>query len=309
MKASADLAFIFPGQGSQSVGMGAEWARRSPAAARTFEEADAALGEPLSKLCWEGPAETLQLTENTQPAILTVSIAIWRSLPEDLRPAWMAGHSLGEYSALVAAGALEFSDAVRLVRQRGRLMQQAVSVGEGAMAAIIGLDSAAVEELVAAASSATEICAVANYNSPEQTVVAGAAAAVDRLLPLAKERGAKRALPLPVSAPFHSPMMEAARVGLAPYLEAATFRDPVAKVVSNVDAQVIADGEAARDGLLRQVDGAVRWVESIRLMADSGVARFVEVGPGKVLTGLARRIAPGLSYLSVAEPDALGQLG
>ncbi len=302
------LAFVFPGQGSQRVGMGQAWAAAHEEARDAFAEADAALSEPLSRLCFAGPEEDLQLTRNTQPAILAVSVAIHRALAARtaLRPALVAGHSLGEYSALVAAGALEFADALRLVRRRGELMQEAVPVGEGAMAAILGLDAAAVEAVAAAASSAGELCAVANYNAPEQTVVAGHRAAVERAMALARERGAKRALPLPVSAPFHSPLMRPARERLAPRLAATEFRDPAVPVVVNVDAAPVATAAGARDALGRQVDQAVRWVESVRWMAgEGGIEMFVEIGPGAVLTGLIKRIVPGIAVASLGEPEAL----
>jgi [acyl-carrier-protein] S-malonyltransferase len=302
------LAFVFPGQGSQRVGMGKAWAGAHAEARQAFAEADAALGEPLSRLCFEGPEADLQLTRNTQPAILAVSVAIHRVVTArtGLRPALVAGHSLGEYSALVAAGALEFADALRLVRQRGELMQAAVPVGEGAMAAILGLDAAAVEAVAADAGRDGEVCAVANYNAPEQTVVAGHRAAIERAMALAKERGAKRVLPLPVSAPFHSPLMWPAREALAPRLAAAAFRDPAVPVVSNVDAAPVRSGNAAREGLVRQVDSAVRWVESVRWMAtEGGVEMFLEVGPGAVLAGLVKRIVPGAAVASLSEPEAL----
>jgi len=305
------VAFVFPGQGSQKVGMGRAWAESHPAARQAFAEADAALGEPLSALCFDGPESELQLTRNTQPTILATSVAILRALRSAapaIAPACLAGHSLGEYSALVAAGTLDFADALRLVRRRGELMQAAVPVGEGAMAAILGLGSAQVEDAARAASTAEETCAVANYNSPEQTVIAGHKAAVERAMALAKERGAKRALPLPVSAPFHSPLMKPARLGLEPALAAARFADPAVPVVSNIDARPLASGAAARDALVRQVDGPVRWVESVQWMAAQGVELFVEVGPGNVLCGLIKRIVPGANALSIAEPATLADL-
>ena len=307
------VAFVFPGQGSQKTGMGRSWSDGFPVARQAFAEADAALGESLSGLCFDGPDERLQLTANTQPAILAVSVAIARVLwAEGLHPDIVAGHSLGEYSALVAAKALDFGDAVRTVRRRGELMQEAVPVGVGAMAAILGLEADIVREVAAAASQGDEVCAVANYNSPEQTVIAGHKAAVERAMALAKERGAKRALPLPVSAPFHSPLMRPAREGLAPTLAATRFADPATPLVCNIDAAPVAGGDAARDALVRQIDGPVRWVESVRYMAEqAGVDRFVEVGPGAVLCGLIKRIAPQAKTLSLAEPanlDALHEL-
>ncbi len=305
----ARFAFVFPGQGSQAVGMGRAWAEEFEVARRSFEEADEVLGFPLSELCWQGPEDELQLTANTQPAILATSVAIHRVVSDQgLRPVVMAGHSLGEYSALVAAGSLSFGDALALVRKRGELMQQAVPVGEGAMAAIMGLEAEAVAKIAAEAAGDQE-CAIANYNAPIQTVIAGHTGAVERAVTLAKERGARRALMLPVSAPFHSPLMRPAREELAPLLAAVRFADPQVPVVSNIDARPLTAGEAARDALARQVDGPVLWVESVRWMVDEmGVERFLEIGPGNVLSGLIRRIVPGVESASAAEPEALGRL-
>lgn len=305
-------AWIFPGQGSQKVGMARAWAEAFTAARAAFDEASEALGLDLARLCWEGPESELQLTENTQPAILAASVAIARVLADrGLAPAAVAGHSLGEYSAHVAAGTLSLGAAVRLVRQRGKLMQQAVPVGTGAMAAVLGLAPEAVAEVAAAAAAETgQVCSVANYNSPEQTVIAGHAGAVERASALARERGARRALPLPVSAPFHCALMRPARERLAPDLAVASFADPRCPVVVNVDARAVTAGDAARDALVRQIDGPVRWVESVReLAAGQGVTRFVEVGPGAVLTGLVKRIVPEAEAFSLAEPDALAKLG
>lgn len=306
---SVPTAWIFPGQGSQRVGMGLAWAGRHPAARATFDEANAALGFDLAALCWQGPEGELQLTANTQPAILAASIAIERVLRErGLEPLAVAGHSLGEYSAHVAAGTLALGDALRLVRRRGELMQAAVPVGVGAMAAVIGLDAAGAAALAAAAAEG-EVCAVANFNSPEQTVLAGHRGAVERAVALAKAHGAKRALPLPVSAPFHCALMAPARAGLAPDLERVRFADPRCPVVVNIDARPVRDGAAARDALVRQIDGPVRWVESVRHLWDAlGVRRFVEVGPGNVLCGLVRRIVPEAETFALAEPDALDKL-
>lgn len=302
-------AFVFPGQGSQKVGMGAEWAASSSLAAAAFNEADEVLGQSISALCWEGPEEELQLTANTQPALLTVSIAIHREVAaRGLEPVVMAGHSLGEYSALVASGCLAFADALRLVRRRGELMQAAVPVGAGAMAAVLGLDAEGVAA-VAEEAGEGEVCAVANLNSPVQTVLAGSAAAIDRAVVLAKARGARRAVKLPVSAPFHSPMMAAARQGLTPMLEETAFTDLAVPVVSNVDAVPLAGGDAARDGLRRQIDSPVRWVESIeRMHREYGVERFVEIGPGAVLCGLIRRIVPEAETASLNDPGSLEAL-
>ena len=303
-------AWIFPGQGSQKVGMGRAWAERFPAARAAFDEAGEALGIDLAALCWRGPEEELQLTANTQPAILAVSVAIARALASlGFAPQAVAGHSLGEYSAHVAAGTLSLADAVRLVRRRGELMQEAVPVGVGAMAAVIGLDAAGAAALAAAAAG-DEVCAVANFNSPEQTVLAGHRGAIERAMAMARERGAKRALPLPVSAPFHCALMAPARAGLAPELAAVAFVAPRLPVVVNIDARAVHDAAAARDALVRQIDGPVRWVESVRCLWDElGVRRFVEVGPGNVLAGLVRRIVPEAETISLAEPEALAKLG
>ncbi len=306
---SPRTAFVFPGQGSQKVGMGSAWVAEFPAARAAFAEASAALGFDLAQLCASGPEEELQLTANTQPAILAVSVAIGRVLAErGVAADAMAGHSLGEYSAHVVAGTLALADAARLVRRRGQLMQEAVPVGVGAMAAILGL---APEAVAAAAAEAAgdEVCAVANYNSPEQTVIAGHRAAVERAMALCRERGARRALPLPVSAPFHCSLMEPARRGLTPDLEAAGFADPSVPVMVNIDASPVTTGAAARDALIRQIDGPVRWIDSVRrLREEFGITRFVEVGPGAVLSGLVRRIVPDAEAFSLAEPDGLAKL-
>jgi [acyl-carrier-protein] S-malonyltransferase len=313
------IAYVFPGQGSQKVGMGRAWAEVSEAARRTFEEADAVLGFALSRLCWEGPEEELGLTVNTQPALLTASTAIHRALAdfpgEGLRPLAMAGHSLGEYSALVAAGTLDFADALHLVRRRGQLMQEAVPVGVGAMAAVIGLDAVASAALAADAArevgdaGGVEICAVANLNGPGQTVLAGHKAAVDRAVAMAKERGARKATLLAVSAPFHSPLMAPAREGMAGPLAGVRFHDPRVPVVTNVHAEPATDGGTARDALARQIDSPVRWVEVVeRMVADFGVEVFLEVGPGTVLCGLNRRIAPGTMSASLADPEQVRKL-
>ena len=309
------VALVFPGQGSQKVGMGRAWAEASPAARAVFEEADAVLGFPLSRLCWEGPEEELGLTANTQPALLAAAVAAYEGIAErgfPAAPAAMAGHSLGEYSALVAAGALSFADALRLVRRRGELMQEAVPVGVGAMAAVIGLDAEAVAQLaadVARDSDRGEVCAVANLNGPGQTVIAGHKGAIDRAVAQARDRGARKATVLAVSAPFHSPLMRPAREGMAGLLAATPFQDPRVPVVSNVDAAPVTTGDAARDALIRQIDSPVRWVESVEAMAARfGVEAFVEVGPGTVLAGLIRRIVPGVRVGGVADPDQPAKL-
>jgi [acyl-carrier-protein] S-malonyltransferase len=307
------VAFVFPGQGSQKVGMGQAWAEVSEAARGAFAEADSVLGFSLSRLCREGPEEELALTANTQPALLATSIAIHRALGgtplAEVRPVAVAGHSLGEYSALVAAGALPFAAALRLVRRRGELMQAAVPVGEGAMAAVIGLDAEAVAEVAAAASREGSLCAVANLNGPAQTVVAGHRDAVDRAVGLARERGARKATLLAVSAPFHSPLMRPARLGMLEPLAAAPFADPAVPVVTNVDAAPVATAEVARDALARQIDSPVRWVESVRWMEESaGVELFLELGPGSVLSGLIRRIVTSAQTASLGEPEQVEKL-
>jgi [acyl-carrier-protein] S-malonyltransferase len=315
------IAFVFPGQGSQKVGMGKAWAEGSAAAKAAFDEADDALSFPLSRLCFEGPEEELNLTVNTQPALLAVSIAIHRALGSPGSPAAqpdarfgdvaaMAGHSLGEYSALVAAGALGFADALRLVRRRGQLMQEAVPVGVGAMAAVIALQLPEIEALAAEAAAETgQVCALANLNGHGQTVLAGHRLAIDRAIVLARERGARKATLLPVSAPFHSPLMRPARDGMAEPLAQAAFSAPRVPVVSNVDAAPVTDGAAARDALLRQIDSPVRWVEAVEWMAHAaGVQVFLEIGPGTVLSGLNRRICPETQSVSLADPETLAKL-
>lgn len=301
------IAFIFPGQGSQAPGMGRELAEAHAAARAVFEEADDALGFALSRLCFEGPAEELQLTENTQPAILATSVAALRAAEAEgmARPDFVAGHSLGEYSALVAAGALTLGEAVRIVRGRGRYMQEAVPVGAGAMAAVIGADLSTIEAVCAETRQGEEVCAPANINSPGQIVIAGSAAAVERAMPLLKERGAKRAIPLKVSAPFHCALMLPAQERLAADLEAAKFQDLRVPLVTNVDAALIRTAQQARDALVRQVSSPVRWRESVELLTREGVNTFVEVGPGKVLSGLVRQTAPQSRCLNVEDAASL----
>jgi [acyl-carrier-protein] S-malonyltransferase len=305
---AGSTAFLFPGQGSQTIGMGRACAESYACSREVFEAADEALGFELGRLCAEGPEEELQLTANTQPAILTASIAVYRALEsEGAQPDVVAGHSLGEYTALVAAGALEFVDAVRLVRRRGELMQDAVPAGVGAMAALLGLEEEVVREVALGASEGDSLCAVANLNAPGQTVVAGHRDAVERAVAAASSRGAKRAVLLAVSAPFHSPLMAPARMGMAPLLAATPFTEARVPVVCNVDAAPLRDGERIRDALLRQIDSPVRWVESIRHMTEAlGVKRFVEVGPGRVLTGLVRRIVADAGRSNVADPAGIG---
>ncbi|MGH9538151.1 MAG: ACP S-malonyltransferase [Terriglobales bacterium] len=299
------IAFLFPGQGSQTVGMGKELAEKYPVARQAFEEADEALGYKLSQLCFEGPEEKLRMTEITQPAILTASVAAWRVLQEKgVHPSFVAGHSLGEYSAHVAAGTLNFSDAVRTVRNRGKYMQEAVPVGVGAMAAVLGMD---LEQLTAvcADSAQGEVCEPANINSSEQIVISGHAAAVERATKLASERGAKRAVMLQVSAPFHSSLMKPAQDRLAEDLKSLSLQKPGIPVVCNVDAAAIEDADAARNALVRQVTGAVQWHSSMRLLIAKGTQSFVEVGPGKVLCGLMRQIDRSKSCLNVGDEASL----
>src|SRR6202158_1627962 len=302
---TSPIAFLFPGQGSQAVGMGKELADNYPVARRTFEEADEALGYKLSELCFEGPEEELKLTEIAQPPILTASVAAWRVLQQKgLKPDFVAGHSLGEYSAHVAAGTLTFTDAVLTVRNRGRYMQEAVPVGVGAMAAILGMALDKVSEISNEAAQG-EVCQTANINSPEQIVISGHAGAVDRAIKLATERGAKKAVSLPVSAPFHCSLMQPAQDRLAADLGALSFQNPSCPVVCNVDAAVVASGETSRDALIRQVTGAVRWEPSIRLLIDKGASLFVEVGPGKVLWGLMRQIDRSKTCVTVGDEASL----
>lgn len=299
------LAFLFPGQASQYPGMGRDLAENFAESRAVFEEADAALGFAISKVCFEGDEEALKLTENQQPAILTVSVAAYRALESrGIQPDVAAGHSLGEYSALVAAGALEFADAVKLVRQRGRYMQEAVPAGEGAMAAILGLSPADVAEVCKKAAKG-EVVSPANLNSPEQTVIAGAAAAVKRAVEIASQSGAKRAVILTVSAPFHCGMLTPAQRRLEADLRAAKFGELRFPVITNVDAEAVTTGDEARDALIRQVTLPVRWLDSVREMIDQDVKVFVEVGPGKVLTGLLRQIDRSVRCFNVEDAAGL----
>jgi [acyl-carrier-protein] S-malonyltransferase len=299
------IALLFPGQGSQAVGMGKELAEKYPVARRTFEEADDALGYKLSSVCFEGPEDQLRLTEITQPAILTVSIATLRVLETRLpKPSYVAGHSLGEYSAHVAAGTFNFAEAVRTVRNRGKYMQEAVPVGVGAMAAILGMDPAKVTAVCHDASQG-EVCEPANINSPEQIVISGNTAAVERAAKLADERGAKRAKLLPVSAPFHCSLMKPAQDRLEADLNALKMQKPVYPVACNVEADLVTDDQRARDTLLRQVTGSVKWDPCMRLLIAQGVRTFIEVGPGKVLCGLMRQIDRSKTCLSVSDDATL----
>ena len=299
------IAFLFPGQGSQAVGMGKDLAEKYAVAERTFAEADEALGYKLSQLCFEGPEEKLRMTEITQPAILTASVAAWRVLNETgLKPAFVAGHSLGEYSAQVAAGTIRFADAVRTVRNRGQYMQEAVPVGVGTMAAVLGMDLNALAAVCRDAAQG-EVCELANINSPDQIVISGNTGAVERAVRLAEERGAKRAKLLPVSAPFHCSLMKPAQDRLAADLSALAFSNPAVPVACNVDAVLMDSAERSRDALVRQVTGAVKWNESMRLLIGQGVETFVEVGPGKVLCGLMRQIDRSKKCVNVEDEASL----
>ena len=298
-------AFLFPGQASQYSGMGRELHDKFPAARAVFDEADRALGLPISRICFDGTEEELKLTENTQPSVLTVSVAALRALAEHgVTPAYVAGHSLGEYSALVAAGGLGFADAARVVRQRGQFMQEAVPAGVGAMAAILGLSHAQVEEACRRAAQ-DEIVSPANLNSPEQTVISGHAGAVKRAVEFASQSGAKRAVILPVSAPFHCELMQPAQQRLEPLLRATPFGPLRIPLITNVAAEAVENCDDARDALLRQVSLPVRWEQSIRTLIEAGVDMFVEVGPGKVLSGLLRQIDRSVLCVNVEDVKSL----
>jgi [acyl-carrier-protein] S-malonyltransferase len=302
------IAFVFPGQGAQKVGMGKSLAERFPECRRAFEEADAALEESLSGLCFDGPEAKLLLTENTQPAILAASVAVWRLVDSrGVRASFAAGHSLGEYSAHVAAGTLSFADALRTVRARGRYMQEAVPVGVGAMAAILGLDGDAVARACAevAAEHPGRVVTPANLNAPGQVVIAGHADAVQLAGDRAKAQGARRVIPIAVSAPFHCGLMKPAEDRLAPHLRALTSATPRLPVVANVDAEPKRDAPSAIDALIRQVSSPVRWEESVRRLIAEGVTTFVELGPGKVLSGLIKQIDRTVTSLNVEDESTL----
>jgi [acyl-carrier-protein] S-malonyltransferase len=304
---AAKVAFVFPGQGSQAVGMGKDLAEKYPVARQTFEEADDALGYKLSELCFEGPEEQLRLTEITQPAILTVSVAALRVLEGRVpRPCFVAGHSLGEYSAHVASGTMRFADALRTVRNRGKYMQEAVPVGVGAMAAILGMGLEKVSEICQEAAQG-EVCSPANINSPEQVVISGNTAAVERAAKLADERGAKRAKLLPVSAPFHCSLMKPAQDRLAVDLTRLKTQKPVYPVVCNVEAAFVIDELRARSTLIAQVTGSVKWWQSMQLLMENGVQTFIEIGPGKVLCGLMRQIDRSKTCLNVGDETSLNK--
>jgi [acyl-carrier-protein] S-malonyltransferase len=299
------LAFLFPGQGSQYCGMGCDLTEAFAESRQVFDQANAALGFSMSDMCYTASLEELKQTENTQPAILTVSVAAYRALEKrGVKPDFVAGHSLGEYSALVAAGGLDFSAAVKLVRARGRYMQEAVPAGEGAMAAILGLPPAEVLEICKKAAD-HEVVSAANLNSPEQTVISGSAAAVKRAVEIASQSGAKRAVILPVSAPFHCALMAPAQKRLEHDLRAANFTALKTPLITNVDAEAITTGDEAREALIRQVTSPVRWLDSVHEMIESGVTIFVEVGPGKVLSGLMRQIDRSVRSLNVEDAASL----
>jgi [acyl-carrier-protein] S-malonyltransferase len=301
------IAFLFPGQGSQAVGMGKDLAEKYPVARQTFEEADDALAYKLSTVCFEGPEEQLRLTEITQPAILTVSIAALRVLETRIpKPSYVAGHSLGEYSAHVTSGTFSFAEAVRTVRNRGKYMQEAVPVGVGAMAAILGMEAAKVADICQDAAQG-EVCEPANLNSPEQIVISGNTAAVERAARLADERGAKRAKLLPVSAPFHCSLMKPAQDRLEKDLDALKMQKPVYPVACNVEAELVTDDQRARDTLLRQVTGSVKWEQCMRLLIAQGVRTFIEIGPGKVLCGLLRQIDRSRTGVNVSDDATLAK--
>jgi [acyl-carrier-protein] S-malonyltransferase len=311
----SQIAFVFPGQGSQSVGMGRALAESSPAAAAVFAAADRALGSPISRLAWDGPAEQLDLTENAQPALLATSIAVLAALRERwaaagveaVRPAFAAGHSMGQYSAMVAAGAIGLDDGLRLVRERGRLMQASGQGRDGAMAALIGLDDARLPDLVAGA-SAHGVFVVANRNAPGQVVVSGEREAIEAGAELARSMGARKAIVLPVSVAAHSPLMREAADGMAAALVDVEFRDPVPSLLANADARVVATAEACRTELVEHLTSGVDWIRIVERMAAAGVTTYVEIGPGRVLTGLLKRIVPDAEIVPADDPASADRL-
>jgi len=302
------VAFVFPGQGSQYVGMGKELADTFQICRQVFEEADDALGQKISRLCFDGPAEELQLTENTQPAILAMSVAVCRLLTSrGYGSHYMAGHSLGEYSAHVAAGTLGFADALRLVSRRGRYMQEAVPVGQGAMAVVMGLDAEGIQQACAEVAG-DEVVSAANLNTPSQIAISGHVQAVERAGVRARELGAKRVVPLSVSAPFHCALMKPAEIRLEPELRALVARDPSVPVVANIDAKPKRAGTESIEALIRQVSSPVLWEASVRTLIDVGVSTFVEVGPGRVLTGLIKKTDRAVRVLNVEDSDGLASV-
>ena len=302
------VAFVFPGQGSQYVGMGKELADTFPICRQVFEEADDALGQKISRLCFDGPAEELQLTEHTQPAILAMSVAVYRLLASrGYESHYMAGHSLGEYSAYVAAGTLGFADALRLVSRRGRYMQEAVPVGQGAMAVVMGLDAEGIQQACAEVAE-DEVVSAANLNTPSQVAISGHIQAVERAGVRARELGAKRVVPLSVSAPFHCALMKPAEIRLEPELRALVVRDPSVPVIANVDAKPKRAGTESVEALIRQVSSPVLWEASVRTLVDVGVSTFLEVGPGRVLTGLIKKTDRAVRVLNVEDSDGLASV-
>jgi [acyl-carrier-protein] S-malonyltransferase len=302
-----NIAVIFPGQGSQTIGMGRDFYDRYPRARGVFEEADRTLNQPLSKLCFEGPPEELQLTENTQPALLTVSISIWSLLHEVLQPSYVAGHSLGEYTALCVSGGLRFSDALKLVKRRGESMQKAVPVGDGAMLAVLGAEPEKVEALCSEAAGG-QVLSPANYNCPGQIVIAGHAEAVRRAAELAPRMGIRRTIPLAVSAPFHCALMKPAQENMIPLLQKQTFSTLKIPVISNVDALPVQTEPEVRDALIRQIPNPVKWWQSVEWLIQRGVSTFIEVGPGKTLTGMIKKISREVQLFNVENVEDYEQL-